>query len=174
MQLHSFFVYQHKLNIIFEVCCVQVIIIIDELAMDALIQKPKLRNVNVQRATHQGEPVFLIQDGLRLTDATIVLPQVLGPFAMLCDGNHTLPEMQATLEVQFGLRLSESIIQNLVEQFDQALLLDSQRFYQTKAQVIQEYRTSPFRTPALAGSSYPADADALRARLRDYLDKAKA
>ena len=72
---------------------------------------------------------------------------MLGPFAMLCDGNHTLSEMQAALEVQFGLTLSESIIQNLVEQFDQALLLDSQRFYQTKAQAIAEYRASPFRTP---------------------------
>jgi AmmeMemoRadiSam system protein B len=142
--------------------------------MDTLIQKPKLRNVNVQRATHQGEPVFLLQDGLRLTDATIVLPQVLGPFAMLCDGNHTLPELQAALEGQFGLTLSESIIQNLVEQFDQALLLDSQRFYQTKAQVIEEYRANPFRIPALAGSSYPADADTLRSSLRNYLDKVEA
>ena len=140
--------------------------------MDTLLQKPRLRNVNVQRATHLGEPVFLIRDGLRLTDATIVLPQVLGPFAMLCDGNHTLPEMQAMLEVQFGLRLSESIMQSLIEQFDQALLLDSQRFYRTKAQLIQEYRTRPFRTPALAGSSYPADANALRSRLQEYLDGA--
>lgn len=134
--------------------------------------KPKLRNVNVQRTVYQGEPVFVIQDGLRLTEAMIVLPQVLGPLALLCDGQHTLPEIQSALELRYGLRLDETLLEGLLEQFDQALLLEGETFNQTKAKIIDEYRAEPFRKPALAGSSYPADPKALRQLLQGYQDKA--
>jgi hypothetical protein len=89
------------------------------------LNKPQLRDVNIQRITYQGESVFLIQDGLKLTEAAIVLPQVLGPLALLCDGQHTLPEIKAALEVRFGLRLPQTIIENLLAQFDRALLLEN-------------------------------------------------
>lgn len=132
--------------------------------------KPKLRNVNVQQATYRGEPVFLLQDSLKLTEAAIVLPQLLGPFAMLCNGQHTVPEIRAALEVRYGLRLPQTVIESLLEQFDQALLLDNETYRQAKEKAIEEYRAAPFRQPALAGPSYPADADALRQLLQGYLD----
>ena len=140
--------------------------------MDSLLQKPKLRNVNVQRTTHQGEPVFLIQDQLQLTDAAIVLPQQLGPLAALCDGRHTLPEMRAELELRYGLRLPAALMENLIGQFDEALLLESDNFYQTVQEAVGHYRAAPHREPALAGLSYPADPEALKKLLRDYLDSA--
>lgn len=138
--------------------------------MQNLPVKPKLRNVNVQRITHQGQPVFLIQDGLRLSESAILLPQALGPFAILCDGDHTLPEMQASLEVRFGLRLTRSMLENLVQQFDQALLLESETFHQAKQKAIELFRAAPHREPALAGLSYPSDPDELRQLLQKYLD----
>jgi len=134
------------------------------------LNKPLLRNINVQQTVYEGEPVFLLQDSLRLTEAVILLPQVLGPLAMLCDGNHTLSQMKAILEAQYGLRLPEHIIENLVQQFDQALLLDSPTFYQAKDAALADYRRADFRPAALAGPSYPADPDALRGLLQNYLD----
>lgn len=131
--------------------------------------KPKLRNVNVQRVMYEGEPVFLIQDSLKLTEALIVLPQALGPLAMLCDGEHTISEMKAALEVRYGLRLPKAMIENLIEQFDQALLLDSDHYRQVKQQAIDEYRSAPYRQPALAGPSYPAQPEELRRLLQDYM-----
>ena len=133
--------------------------------------KPKLRNVNVQRVTYEGEPVFLMQDTLRLTDAVIVLPQLLGPLAILCDGQHTIPEIKAALEARYGLRLPQTVIENLLQQFDQALLLENDTFQQAKQQAVETYRRAPHREPALAGPSYPADADKLRQMLQSYLDK---
>jgi hypothetical protein len=133
------------------------------------LTQPKLRNINVQRIEHQGQPVFLMQDGLRLTDAAIVLPQALGPFAMLCDGQHTLPEMQVALDMQYGLRLSTAIMQDMIAQFDNALLLDSEKFQQARQQAIKDYRSAPHRTPALAGAAYPAQPKALRTLLDGYL-----
>ncbi len=134
------------------------------------LRKPKLRNVNVQPTVYQGEPVFVIQDGLRLTEAAIVLPQALGPLALLCDGEHTLSEMQAKLEVRYGLRLAEPVMENLIQQFDQALLLEGDTFNQTRQQAIREYRSSSARVPALAGPSYPADPNELGQLLQGYLD----
>ncbi|RME75296.1 MAG: AmmeMemoRadiSam system protein B [Chloroflexi bacterium] len=131
--------------------------------------KPVLRNVNVQNITYQGEPVFLLQDPLRLTDAVILLPQALGPLAMLCDGQHTIPEIRAALEVRYGLRLPQHLIENLLEQFDQALLLESEAFQRAKQQALEEYRAAAYRPPALAGPSYPADPDELRRMLDGYL-----
>jgi AmmeMemoRadiSam system protein B len=141
--------------------------------MDTFLHRPKLRNVNVRQTIHQGEPVFLIQDGLQLTDSAIVLPQALGPFAMLCDGTRTLPEMQAALEMQFGLRLSQPVMEDLVEQFDQALLLESNRFLKTKSRAVDQYRRKPFREPALSGAAYPSDPDELRKLLDEYLAAAE-
>ncbi len=131
--------------------------------------KPRLRNVNIQHRVYKGEPVFLIQDRLRLTEAAIVLPQALGPLALLCDGEHTLPEIKTALHIQFGLDLPEEAIKNLVAQFDQALLLESENYFKVKQQAIDNYRQAPYREPALAGPSYPADPTALRKMLDGYM-----
>ena len=133
--------------------------------------KPKLRPINVQRIVHHGEPVFLLQDSLRLTDAIIVLPQILGPLAMLCDGQHTIQEIKASLELRYGLALPQVIIENLLDQFNEALLLENETFHKVKQEALTEYRAAPFRKPALAGPSYPADAEGLRHMLLGYMER---
>jgi hypothetical protein len=137
----------------------------------SLSNKPLLRNVSVQRISYQGEPVFLIQDPLKLTDAVILLPQALGPLALLCDGQHTASEIRAALEVRYGLRLPQAVVEDLLEQFDRALLLEGVTFQQARQQVIDAFRAAPFRPPALAGPSYPAEPQALRQLLQGYLDQ---
>lgn len=136
-----------------------------------MVEKPKLRNIHVQRTIYQGQPVFVLQDTLRLTDAAIILPEALGPVAALCDGEHTLSEIRAILEVRYGLRLTQSMLEDLFHQFDQALLLESDTFFQARQKAVDAYQTQPFRQPALAGPSYPADPDQLRSMLQSYLDQ---
>ncbi len=133
--------------------------------------KPKLRNITVERTSYQNEPVFFMQDSLRLTEAAIVLPEALGPLALLCDGQHTLPEIQAALEVRHGIPLSPEVLENLLNQFDQALLLEGETFNKSYQKARTDYRATPFRPPALAGPSYPADADDLRQMLQGYLNE---
>ncbi|MCB0156143.1 MAG: AmmeMemoRadiSam system protein B [Anaerolineae bacterium] len=105
-----------------------------------------------------------------MTETAIALPQALGPLAMLCDGQHTVAEIETKLTVQYGLRLSRLEIENLLQQFDEALILDSHRLTQAKQKALESYRAAPFRPPALAGPSYPADPNALRRLLQSYLD----
>ncbi len=142
--------------------------------MNHLVDKPKIRNVNIQRIAYQGQPVFLIQDGLKLTDTVIVLPQALGPLALLCDGQHTLPEIRAALEIRYGLCLPQTVLEDLLKQFDQALLLENETYHQARQQALEVYRAAPSRPPALAGPSYPADPDELRRMLQGYLNEANS
>ncbi|MEM7344639.1 MAG: AmmeMemoRadiSam system protein B [Chloroflexota bacterium] len=132
--------------------------------------KPKLRNINVERTVYQGEPVFFLQDRLKLTEAGIVLPQALGPVAMLCDGQHTVSEMEQALAQEYGLQLPRNSIEHLLDQFDHALLLEGSTFNQAKEKAIEQFRAAPFRKSTLAGPSYPADPDKLRQLLQSYLD----
>lgn len=135
------------------------------------LQKPKLRGVSAQRIMYQGEPVFLIQDGLKLSEAAIVLPQALGPMLLLCDGEHTLPEIGAALEVRHNLRLNQDLLENIIAQLDQALLLEGQTYEQARDAALLTYRSAPYRPPALANGAYPADPDELRQLLQGYLDQ---
>jgi hypothetical protein len=80
-----------------------------------------------------------------------------------------LPEIRAALEIRYGLRLPGAMIETMLAQFDQALLLEGETFEQVKRQAMAEYRVAPFRPPALAGLSYPAEAEALRQMLAGYL-----
>lgn len=134
--------------------------------------KPKLRNINVERTIYQNEPVFILQDGLNLTEAVILLPQYLGPLAVLCDGTRTIPEIEFNLVTQYGLEIPQASIEQLLQQFDQALLLESENFTQARQKAVEAFRAAPNRQPALAGSSYPADPEDLRQMLQRYLDEA--
>ena len=133
--------------------------------------KPKIQHVNVQRTIYQGQPIFLIHNSLKLTEAAIALPQSLGPVAMLCDGEHTVSEIEQALAIQYGINLSQIEINNLLQQFDEALILEGENLEQAKQKAVEEYRAAPFRPAALAGPSYPAEAEALRSLLQGYIDK---
>jgi AmmeMemoRadiSam system protein B len=135
------------------------------------LMKPKLRNVNAQRVMYQGEPAFFVQDGLKLTDAAIVVPQVLGPLLLLCDGQHSIPEIQAALEFRFGLRLTQQLIEGFITQFDEALLLEGDTYNRARDEVLEKYRAAPFRPPALANGAYPGEPEALRRVLQGYLNQ---
>jgi hypothetical protein len=133
--------------------------------------RPKLRDVRVQRTIFHGVPIFVLQNSLRLTTMPVLLPQALGPLAMLCNGEYTAPEIRATLVGQYGIDLSQGEVDALLDQFDQALILESERLRQAKQEALATYRAAPFRPPALTGHSYPAEPARLRRLLQGYLDR---
>jgi hypothetical protein len=97
----------------------------------------------------------------------LLVPEPLAPALLLCDGEWTVPEIQALLAQHYRLRFEDGLLPRLVEALDEALFLDNDRFRQARARVLDEYRRAPFRPAALAGQSYPADP----AELRELLDR---
>jgi AmmeMemoRadiSam system protein B len=96
----------------------------------------------------------------------------MAPLLALCDGTRDIGGLHASLAVRFGMRVGPEVLEQLVAALDEALLLDNDRFAQALERALAAYRQAPFRPPALAGRSYPADADALRQLLDGYLDAA--
>jgi AmmeMemoRadiSam system protein B len=132
---------------------------------------PKLRPIEVRLVEDRGRPALLLRDPLVLSDKVAVLPQVLAPLLALMDGSRDVAGLHAALLIRAGLRVSPEIIQHVIDQLDDALLLENDRSAQAYAETLSAYRTAPFRSPSLAGSGYPADATQLRGLLDDYVAK---
>jgi len=134
-------------------------------------QLPKLRAVDARPIVHGGRPSILLRDPLQLAAGSVVIPQQLAPVLMLCDGTRDVGGLCAAFAVRFGLRVGPGILEQLLATFDEAFLLDNERFTQARESARAEYRQAPFRPPNLAGKSYPAETDALRRLLQGYLDQ---
>jgi AmmeMemoRadiSam system protein B len=132
---------------------------------------PKLRAIDTRPMVKNGQPCLLLRDPLQLTDKTLIIPQQLAPVLALCDGTReNASAVSASLAVRYGVRLSPGAIEQLLSALDEACLLDNAHFIQARDRALAEYRQAPFRTPGLAGQSYPANADELHNLLQGYLD----
>jgi AmmeMemoRadiSam system protein B len=130
---------------------------------------PKLRSVEVRPFEDRGRAAFLLRDPLALSDKVAILPQALGPLLVLMDGSRDVSELHAALLVRAGLQVPREVIQHVVDQLDDALLLENDHFAQAYAETLRAYRSAPFRPPSLAGAGYPPDPAGLRGLLDEYL-----
>jgi len=119
---------------------------------------------------HRGKPAILLRDPLRLTSRAVALPAQLALLLGLCDGTRDPAGIRAALAIRAGIRVSQSSMESIIREMDEAILFDNKRFAAALAVAGREYRQAPFRTPGLAGESYPLDPDELREFLRDYVE----
>ena len=133
---------------------------------------PKLRALETQWVEQRGQPALLLQDRLAIGARSVVVPKLLVPLLALCDGTRSPAGLRAALELRTGLRLDLATVERVLSQLDEALLLDNERFAEGYRRALESYRSAPFRMPALAGSSYPAEATELAALLDRYLAEA--
>lgn len=132
-------------------------------------RRPKLRALDVRPFLQDGQRFLLLRDNLQVSGQMLLVPQLLGPALALCDGTLTIAEMQTTLALHYGMRFQDGTLRDMVRTLDEACFLENERFLQAQAQALDAYRRAPFRPPALAGQSYPADPAELRALLDAYL-----
>ena len=112
--------------------------------------------------------MLALQDPLRLADGSLMVPEPIAPLLALMDGTRDLEALRLGLELRTGIGLTPEQLENLVNQLDEAYLLDSPLFRSILAEKLGRYRDAPFRTPAFAGEIYPADAPALTAVFDDF------
>jgi AmmeMemoRadiSam system protein B len=86
----------------------------------------------------------------------------------LCDGESTRDEICAEFQRRYGSNLGRDVLDRLLDQLDQAYLLDSERFRKFSASVFAEFARSKERHAHLAGKSYPSSAE----ELSEFLDAA--
>jgi len=129
---------------------------------------PALRPLDFQPITHQGQQMWLLRDPLQLSTYQLIFPPALAQMLIYLDGRHTLQEIHHILNDQLGLPIDAATLEDALYQLDKALLLDNNHAQQAKAELLAQYRAQPYRPPALADLSYPADPDALTALFDSY------
>ena len=138
--------------------------------LSSSIPFPKLRALDVQSYEHECQPYYLLQDPLELNGGSMLVPQGMGPILALCDGSQAdAGAINGALIRRFGYGVGREAVEELLAALDHSFLLENERFRQAAAGQVTAWRQAPHRPPMLAGRSYPADPDALRELLDDYL-----
>jgi MEMO1 family protein len=139
------------------------------------IRYPKLRNIDARPVFHEGRSLLLLRDPLQLSERVLLVPPMLVSILALCDGTR---EDARHLSLAHALTSGHSIdmvtISQLLSALDEALLLENERFAEAYQGTLAEYRQAEMRPPALAGSSYPAEADQLRRLFHDFVETVSA
>ncbi len=136
-------------------------------------ERPKVRAVDIVPIQFNGRPHLLLRDPLQLSDQMLIVSPAAGLLLSLMDGTRTLREIQVDLMRLTGELVFSDQIEALIQQLDNALLLDNDRFRQALTAAVEAYRQRPYRLPALAGRSYPANGDELWAMLASFFDAPK-
>ncbi|HMF38268.1 MAG TPA: hypothetical protein VKF17_16615, partial [Isosphaeraceae bacterium] len=129
------------------------------------LDRPKFRPLAASRFDHQGQSYVLLQDPLGAFTNPVLVS--LDAFIHVCrhfDGLNTLAEIRLRVQRETGQRLAAEVLERLVEQLDQAMVLDGPTF----ASFQETFRQSQHRPAALAGRSYAAEDATLRAQLQGY------
>lgn len=132
--------------------------------------KPRLRPLNFLPVTYQGQQMLLLRDPLQLTDNQLCVPPGLAHIIPLCDGSHTIEQIHHEIREYIGIFISTKVIANTLRKLDDAGLLVNEHSKRLRRQRLIDYRAQGYRPPALAGASYPADADELQPYLAAFAE----
>lgn len=132
--------------------------------------KVKLRDIQVHPIHHQGQQMLLLRDPLQLGDTTIAVPRAMGPLLGLMDGTRDEAALEAALQVRAGVQLAPGLLKQLVNELDQAYLLENERFARAKIAAGEVYRKAPFRPPTMDGAAFSKPYLA-SAQLQVYMDQ---
>lgn len=132
--------------------------------------KPQLRSLEIRPHQQQGQLYFRLRDPQQLSDKVLLVSQALAPLLALCDGTRTPHTLMLDFAAHYGWALPMSVIYELLQALDSALMLENERTAHARAEALLAYRQAHCRPPALAGISYPAAASDLWRLLQDYLE----
>lgn len=90
--------------------------------------RPKLRAVEAIPFQSGGEQLVCLRDPSGGSAKTVVMPARAFLVAALCDGEHTLRDIQTEYVRRFGNLIFLEKVAEMVRQLDEALLLEGQRY----------------------------------------------
>jgi AmmeMemoRadiSam system protein B len=122
---------------------------------------PRLRALEAFPVEHEGQRCVALRDPAGFTDQIAVLPAGLLDLVSLFDGEHSVEEIREILGRRHEQAPTAEQIAAVVERFDVAGFLDSDRFRERRRALEDAFRLSPVRLAAHAGGAYAGDAAAL-------------
>ena len=132
---------------------------------------PKLRLLEPQLVDYQGQRMIYLHDSLGIAKDGALIPQPLAPLLSLCDGTRDISGLRSGLLLHTGNTLPEHVIAQIIEQLDDALLLQNGAYQDAAADVMRRYRDARHRPPSHAGPVYPGDVAGLTRTMAAYCDE---
>lgn len=139
------------------------------------IERPAFRQLEVHRVEHEGRTGIVLHDPLGIAAQQVFVPETLLPVVTLFDGQRTVPAIEAEIVRISGESLPEGFVAGLVQQFDERLVLQSERFREALDQTMAVFLDGSTRPARHAGSlGYPADRGAARDALASMVRRPPA
>ena len=126
---------------------------------------PRLRALEAFPVQHEGQQCIALRDPAGFTDQIAVLPPLLLDLVSLFDGEHSIAQIQDVMRRRHGEAPSADQIAAVVERFDRAGFLDSERFAARRLALEDEFRRSPVRPASHAGGAYAGEPAELIAQI---------
>jgi AmmeMemoRadiSam system protein B len=131
-------------------------------------------NLDFMPSPSADHPGLFIRDPYRYSDAMLIIPPVLVECLQHFDGSRTDLDLRATLvRITNDLEVGD-LADHLIRTLSDAGFLEDEQFARLAAARRREFAECPVRTPAHAGSAYPATAEDLRETLARYMSEAAA
>jgi MEMO1 family protein len=132
------------------------------------VGNPRLRALEAFPVEQDGQRCVALRDPAGYTDQIAVLPPALLDLVSLFDGDHSVEEIQQILRGRHGKAPTRKQIADVVEQFDAAGFLESDRFRERRRVLEDAFRQSPVRPAAHAGGAYAGDAVELEVQIDGF------
>lgn len=143
-----------------------------EAGKDAGTRLPKLRQLEPIPVEAHGERWIALKDPAGWVERPFEIPPAFAFLLQFLDGKHTMRDVQKAYADATGEFLFLSNIEKLVDQLDEAYLLDTPRFAAYRKDLADGFRAARMRPPAGAGKGYPAEPKRLAAFLDRLFDEA--
>lgn len=135
---------------------------------------PKLRaNIEIFPIETDGQRFICLRDPENFNSKPLFLPLPTFFIVNLFDGKHDLLDIQAEYMRKFNDLIFREQIESIIQQLDDNLFLDSERFEQFVHQLKQDFFSSPRRKAYHAGNSYPDDPTSLRDMISGFFNSAE-
>ncbi|MBN2408244.1 MAG: AmmeMemoRadiSam system protein B [Candidatus Aminicenantes bacterium] len=132
---------------------------------------PIREDLEVLATSYQGQKALLIRDFLGLIRDPVILQGDALDIVGLIDGTRTVRDIQVELvRLKNGLLVDAASIGLLIRRLDEALLLQSERYFSRKENFLTDYLRQEVRTPSQSGQAYPDRPEALRAFIDDIIE----
>jgi AmmeMemoRadiSam system protein B len=131
---------------------------------------PKLRPVNAFPVQMSGQSLICLQDPQKISEKTLFLPPPLYFVVSHFDGEHSILDIQAEYMRNFGEFLFTEKIQEIIEQLEENLFLEGDRFQEALRREEERFKQSSVREATLAGRSYEKDPERLKLQLKEYFE----
>jgi hypothetical protein len=129
---------------------------------------PKLRNINIFPVNMSGQTLLCLQDPQNISEKAIFLPPPLYFIVSHFDGRHSTLDIQAEYMRRYGEILFTEKIQKIIDQLDENLLIEGDRFQKALREKEESFKRASTREAAFAGKSYEGDAERLKVQIERF------